>query len=111
MGQRKDYSEHTAQEIDSEVKRIINESYEVARQLIQENRDKLEIIANALLEFESLDGSQVGDIVRTGTFTPPAPQPKVDPPTGAAAATPLSETPKPLPPKLPGFGSPAPAAV
>jgi cell division protease FtsH len=109
MGQRKDYSEFTAQEIDSEVKRIINEAYAVAKNIIDTNRDKLEIIANALLEYETLDGEQVAEIVRTGAFTPPPPPPNVEPPSGAIAATPLPEVPKPLPPKLPGYGSPAPA--
>jgi cell division protease FtsH len=109
MAQRKDYSEFTAQEIDAEVKRIINEAYTVSKNIIDTNRDKLEIIANALLEFETLDGEQVSDIVRTGTFTPPPPAPKIEPPSGAVAATPLPEVPKPLPPKLPGYGSPAPA--
>jgi cell division protease FtsH len=111
MVQRKDYSEFTAQEIDTEVKRIINEAYSRAKSLIEQHRDKLEIIANALLEYETLDGEQVSQIVKTGTFTPPPPDPKVEPPSGAAAATPLPEVPKPLPPKLPGFGSPAPAPV
>jgi cell division protease FtsH len=111
MVQRKDYSEFTAQEIDAEVKRIINESYDRAKKLIEDNRDKLDIIANALLEYESLDGTQVSDIVKTGTFTPPPPTPKVDPPSGAVATTPLPEVPKPVPPKLPGFGSPTPAPV
>jgi len=55
---------------------------------------------------------QVADIVRTGTFTPPPPIPKVDPPSGAQAATTMPEVPpKPVPPKLPGLGNPAPAAV
>jgi cell division protease FtsH len=111
MVQRKDYSEFTAQEIDTEVKRIINEAYDRAKSLIEQHRDKLEIIANALLEYETLDGEQVGQIVKTGVFTPPPPDPKVEPPSGAIAATPLPEVPKPLPPKLPGFGSPAPATV
>jgi cell division protease FtsH len=111
MMQRKDYSEFTAQEIDAEVKRIINESYDRSKNLIEQHRDKLEIIANALLEYESLDGTQVAEIVKTGTFTPPPPVPKVDPPSGAVAATPLPEVPKPAPPKLPGFGSPAAAPV
>lgn len=109
MMQRKDYSEFTAQEIDAEVKRIINEAYSVSKNIIDTNRDKLEIIANALLEYETLDGEQVSEIARTGTFTPPPPAPKVEPPSGAVAATPLPEVPKPLPPKLPGYGSPAPA--
>jgi cell division protease FtsH len=111
MMQRKDYSEFTAQEIDTEVKRMINESYDRSKSLIEQYRDKLEIIANALLEYESLDGTQVSEIVKTGTFTPPPPAPKVEPPSGAVAATPLPEVPKPVPPKLPGFGSPAPATV
>jgi cell division protease FtsH len=111
MMQRQEYSEFTAQEIDTEVKRIINEAYQRAKTLIETHRDKLEIIANALLEYESLDGVQVAQIVRDGTFTPPDPAPKVDPPSGAIAATPLTDAPKPLPPKLPGFGTPAPAAV
>jgi cell division protease FtsH len=111
LAMRKDYSEFTAQEIDAEVKRIINEAYTVSKNIIDANRDKLEIIANALLEYETLDGEQVGEIVRTGTFTPPTPAPKVEPPSGAVAATPLPEVPRPLPPKLPGYGSPAPAPV
>ena len=112
MMRRKTYSETTAQEIDAEVRGIINRCYERAREIIFANRDKLEIIANALLEYETLDGTQVQDIVRTGTFTPPPPPPKVEPPTGAQAVTTLPEVPpKPAPPKLPGLGTPAPAAA
>ncbi len=109
---RKTYSEHTAQEIDDEVRRIITECYEQSKQIIYSNRDKLDLIAQCLLEYESLDGVQVEEIVRTGKFTPPPPPPDVGPPTGAMAATPLPEVSKPIPPKLdPGLGSPAPAAA
>jgi cell division protease FtsH len=112
MSRSKDYSEQTSQEIDSEVKRIIDNGYKSAKDLIDSNRDKLEMIANALLEYETLEGSQVEEIVRTGKFTAPPPAPKVEPPSGAQAATPLPETPpKPVPPHLPGLGSPAPAAA
>ena len=93
MIRSKDYSEQTAQEIDTEVKRIIDDAYRVAQKIIDTNRDKLEMIANALLEYETLDGSQVEEIVRTGKFTPPPPAPKVEPPSGAQAATPLPEVP------------------
>jgi cell division protease FtsH len=112
MMQKKDYSESTAQSIDAEVKRFIDEGYRVAKELIDTHRDKLEIIANALLEYETLDGVQVNDIVRTGTFTPP-PKPPADikPPSGAPAGTPLPEVVKPIPPVLPGLGSPSPAAA
>jgi cell division protease FtsH len=112
MLRQKGYSEQAAKEIDGEVKRIIDERYQVAKDLIDNNRDKLELIAGALLEYETLDGFQVEEIVRTGRFTPPpAPSQKIEPPTGAIAATPLPEVPKPAPPQLPGLGAPAPAAA
>jgi cell division protease FtsH len=112
MARAKVYSEFTAQEIDGEVKRIIDEAYNRAKEIITTQRDKLELIAKSLLEYETLDGAQVEEIVRTGQFTPPPPAPHVDPPHGAPAGTPLPETPsKPAPPKLPGLGSPAPATA
>jgi len=89
MMRTKDYSESTAQDIDAEVKRIIDHAFKTATEIIQSNRDKLELIAKALLEFETLDGSQVEDIVRTGKFTPPTrPSTPVEPPMGAPAGTP-----------------------
>src|SRR5882757_7509676 len=106
MTRSKDYSEQTAQEIDIEVKRIIDNAFKVASDIIANNRDKLELIANALLEFETLEGSQVEEIVRTGKFTPPPPTPKMDPPSGAQAATTLPEVPpKPTPPHITGLGN------
>ncbi|HXF10588.1 MAG TPA: ATP-dependent zinc metalloprotease FtsH, partial [Desulfuromonadaceae bacterium] len=111
MMRTKDYSEQTAQEIDAEVKRIIEEANNTAKQLINDNRDKLELIASSLLEFETLDGSQVEEIIKTGKFTPPpSPPSQVGPMMGAPAGTPLPEMPpKPVPPKLPGLGSASPA--
>jgi cell division protease FtsH len=110
MGRAKVYSEFTAQEIDGEVKRIIDEAYKIAKDIITTNLDKLQLIAKSLLEHETLDGQQVEEIVRTGKFTPPPPPAKIEPPHGAPAGTPLPETPaKPVPPTLPGLGTPAPA--
>jgi cell division protease FtsH len=111
MMRTKDYSEATAQDIDLEVKRIVDGAYQTAKQLIDTNRDKLELVANSLLEYETLDGAQVEEIVHTGIFTPPPKPPSsVGPMMGAPAGTPLPETPpKPTPPKLPGLGTPAPA--
>lgn len=112
MMRSKEYSEQTAEAIDAEVKRLVDDGYNTAKRLIDEHRAQLEMIANALLEYETLDGSQVEEIVKTGKFTPPPVNPtNVDPPSGAPASTPLPEVVKPLPPKLPGFGSPAPAAA
>jgi len=111
MMRTKEYSEATAQEIDTEVKRIVDGAFQTAKQLIETNRDKLELVASSLLEYETLDGAQVEQIVRTGIFTPPPKPPaNVGPMMGAPAGTPLPENPpKPAPPKLPGLGAPAPA--
>jgi cell division protease FtsH len=112
MARTKVYSEDTAREIDAEIKRITDDAYKVAKDVIYDNRDKLEMIATTLLEYETLEGPQVEEIIRTGKFTPPTPTPHVEPPHGAPAGTPLPEAPaKPAPPKLPGLGSPAPAPV
>ena len=112
VSRAKVYSETTAQEIDSEVKRIIDEAYKTAKDIITTHIDKLELIANSLLEYETLDGAQVVEIVTTGKFTPPPPSPPVGPPQGAPAGTPLPEAPtKPAPPSLPGLGTPAPATA
>jgi len=110
MTRSKDYSELTAQEIDAEVKRIIDENFKRAKEIIDANRDKLELIANALLEYETLEGQQVDDIIHKGTFIPPSRPPvEMGPMLGAPAGTPLPENPpKPAPPKLPGLGTPAP---
>ncbi|HEY5909356.1 MAG TPA: ATP-dependent zinc metalloprotease FtsH [Verrucomicrobiae bacterium] len=112
VSRAKVYSESTAQDIDAEVKRIIDEAYKTAKDIIAANLDKLELIAKSLLEYETLDGQQVDEIVRTGRFTPPLPTPDVEPPHGAPAGTPLPEVPgKPAQPKLPGLGTPAPATA
>ena len=83
LGRQRGYSEATAQEIDREVRKIIDDAYARAVKLITDNRDKLETIAKALLEFETLDGSQVRDIIEHGSMrNPPAPpaRPRSEPP-------------------------------
>ena len=110
MMRGKEYSEQTAQSIDNEVKRIIDEGYRSATEIIETHRDKLELIAKALLEFETLDGAQVEEIIRTGKFTPPEKPTDAGPMMGAPAGTPLPELPPKIsPPTLPGLGTPAPA--
>jgi cell division protease FtsH len=79
LGRDRAYSEATAQEIDREVKKLCDDAYNRALQLISANRDKVEIIAKALLEFETLDGEQVKDIAQTGTMKNPP-----NPPAGNA---------------------------
>ncbi len=106
----KSYSEQTAREIDDEIRKIIDQCYRRAEQLINNNRDKLEVLANALLEYETLDGDQVREIIQTGKLTLPPRESAPGPLLGAPAGTPLPEAPaKPASPQLPGLGAPAPA--
>jgi cell division protease FtsH len=112
MIRSKDYSEQTAQEIDAEVKRMIDESYRRAQTMIEANRDKLEILAQALLDYETLDGTQVEEIVRTGHFTPRDTGKDEGPPSGEETAAAAAESSRPTPPPLDaGLGRPAPAPV
>ncbi|OGW10283.1 MAG: cell division protein FtsH [Nitrospinae bacterium RIFCSPLOWO2_12_39_16] len=64
--QHKDYSEHTAIEIDIEVKRLVIESYEKAKRLLLEHFDILTNMANTLLEKEVLEGHEIDVIVNEG---------------------------------------------
>jgi cell division protease FtsH len=94
----KNVSESTLQRADSEIRRIIDEQYSLARKLIEDNRDKVEIMAKALLEWETIDSDQITDIMEGRPPRPPkplattAPPPKDPPPTAAATTTPAQET-------------------
>ena len=65
----KDYSEQTAKEIDDEVRRIMKEQYGIARKLLEDNRDKLSAIADALLDRETLDRDEI-EAAMNGTELP-----------------------------------------
>jgi len=71
FNRRQDYSESTALKIDAEVKRIVTEQYERATGLIKEHYDKLERIADALLEYEVLDAGQLHQVMNGERITPP----------------------------------------
>ncbi len=95
----KNVSEATMQSVDREIRRIIDEQYKLARKLIEDNREKVEAMAKALLEWETIDADQVNDIMEgrpprppkpTGTPKPP-PGPHGSAPAPAATATPAQE--------------------
>ena len=69
IAQHQDYSEQTAMEIDREVRRIVMENYERAKDLIQRRLHTLRRLAEALLEREVLDGPEIDSIVN-GAETP-----------------------------------------
>jgi cell division protease FtsH len=70
---QKNVSEATMQKVDLEIRRIIDEQYGLARKLIEENRDKVEALAKALLEWETLDSEQIEDIMQGRPPRPPKP--------------------------------------
>jgi cell division protease FtsH len=102
--QRKDYSEAKAREIDQEVTHILMSLYEEALQLLGENRDVLDRISEALLERETLEGSELA-ILLEGKALPPLPVPsvaKTEPPETAEAEqderfSPGKKLPEPVP--------------
>src|ERR1700716_1060375 len=100
IAQHRDYSEDTAIQIDKEVKRIVNGGYENAKNLLANNRDTLEPIAQALLEREVIDANEV-KLLMEGKPLPEKPR---TPPTTPQAAP--SADPKVVRPELrpaPGF--------
>jgi len=71
MPGEKDYSEKTAETIDSEVKKLTDEAYGKAKEIIESNKDKLDRIAKALLKYETLDAAEVKVILDGGTLDKP----------------------------------------
>lgn len=60
----KTMSEKTMQQLDAEVRRIVDEQYKIARDLIEANKDKIEAMTKALLEWETIDRDQIQDIMK-----------------------------------------------
>jgi len=68
---QRNYSEEVACEIDKEVRRYMEEAYEECRKIITENRDKLELIAQALIERETLSAKELEELLTTGRIAAP----------------------------------------
>lgn len=68
----KTVSAQTAREIDEEVRRIIDESYDHARTLLVDNIDKLHMMADALMQYETIDSNQIDDIMDGKPPQPPS---------------------------------------
>jgi cell division protease FtsH len=88
IAQHRDYSESTAVEIDREVKSIVLDGYNTAKKILEENRDSLGRIAEALLEREVLDAEQIAALVRGESLPEP---PGQAPPTAGAETTDAAE--------------------
>lgn len=70
--QGKSFSGETARQIDEEVRRIIDECYESARKILEEHRGKLDVMADALMMYETIDAKQIDDIMAGRTPRKPA---------------------------------------
>ena len=94
----KNLSEATMQKVDAAIRKIIDERYAIARKLIEDNRDKVEAMAQTLLEWETIDADQIGDIMDGKPPRPPKPTPSPpssppdDTPSPAPTAAPAQET-------------------
>ena len=93
----KNVSEATLQQVDAEIRRIIDQQYALARKLIEEDREKVEAMAKALLEWETIDSDQIADIMEGRPPRAPKPvavqppKPPRDTPGAAATSTPATE--------------------
>jgi cell division protease FtsH len=67
----KNMSEATMEKVDAEIRRIIDEQYALARRMLEDNRDKVEAMAAALLELETIDADQINDIMEGKPPRPP----------------------------------------
>ncbi len=83
IAQHQDYSEQTAVEIDQEVKKVVLQGYAIARKILEKNRKALIRVAEALLEYETLDSEEVNLVIKGGEIqreleveTPSEPEPE-----------------------------------
>ena len=108
IAQHRDYSEETAIRIDEQVRKIIDDAYTRARQVIEERSDALVRIAEALLEREVLEGAEVLQLIEGKALPAVSSKPPATPPEGEKGVVVRPETKPITPPGLLG-GNPQPA--
>ncbi|HAR60932.1 MAG TPA: ATP-dependent metalloprotease [Alcanivorax sp.] len=87
MSQRKHVSEQTSEEIDREVRAIIDSCYHRAKDLLESNREKLDLMAEALMQYETIDADQISDIMSGHKPRPPKDWRDQGPGPGASASS------------------------
>ena len=98
MGRQQSISEATAQKIDAEVRRLVEEGYETARRILTEKKVDFETLAKALLEFETLSGDEIKDLLngkkpsRESVLEPIGPRASAVPPAGKPRPRPDPDT-------------------
>ena len=94
MGRQQNISEATAQKIDAEVRRLVDEGYEAARKILTEKKKDFETLAQALLEYETLTGEEITDVIngkkpnRESVLEPTGPRTSAVPPAGKSRPRP-----------------------
>ncbi len=111
MNRARDFSESTAQEIDREVRKLVDDAYARAKKVVLDNQDKLELIAKGLLEYETLDAQHIKEIIEFGEIKNPPRKHKVPPPLPPEPVDVGPEKHEPIKPELPpgGLSAPIPA--
>jgi len=86
----RDYSKATAEQLEQEVRKLLDDAYRLARTTLMADRDKLEGIAKGLLEYEDLSSSQINETVERGQLinSPPAKKMSAENPLGSLGLTP-----------------------
>ena len=86
IAEQRDYSERTAEEIDEEVRRIVEDAHERCREVLREHREKLDEVAVALIEVETLEGDDLQRLLGPAEGREPPPEPLPPPPEDASGA-------------------------
>jgi cell division protease FtsH len=86
IGEQKNYSEKTAEAIDEEIRRLIDEGYQKAVEIITDHRDVLDRLANALIQVETLDGENLERVFRGEPPLVGGTPAETPPPTAASAS-------------------------
>ena len=102
ISRARDYSEATAEQIDSEVRKLVDDAYARAKEILLTNREKLEVIAKALLEYETLDGAQIREVIEHGRLINPPPGPPATGPKLGRRSRPSRCVAPDVTPPLPG---------
>jgi cell division protease FtsH len=98
VARQQNISESTAEKIDAEVKRLVEEGHSEARRILEAKRDDLEVLAKGLLEFETLSGDEIKDLLlgkkptRESVIEPATPRTSAVPPAGKSRPRPDAPT-------------------
>ena len=94
----KNMSEETMRKVDAEIRRLLDQQYALARKILEDNRDKVEVMAKALLDWDTIDAEQIDDIMAGRPPRPPKPlaapvpkPPKDSTPSASATSKPAAE--------------------